>query len=136
MTPVTEVRQTVSEFVKGDKWVVDGNYSMSRDIVLKNVDHVIVLRLPLPLVLWRLFWREFGRLYGFSLLSFSPQPKRITQAQEEGFWRSVQILGEQTIRWNTGKYRKILTELQDAGVSHQLITTQSQLSAFLSSVST
>jgi adenylate kinase family enzyme len=42
-------------------WTVDGNYSQVRDIVWPRADTVVWLDYSLPLMLWRLTRRTFGR---------------------------------------------------------------------------
>lgn len=54
-------RQRVTEAVAGDTWVVDGNYSKSRDIVWPRADTVVWLDLSLWVILWRLFRRTIAR---------------------------------------------------------------------------
>ena len=52
--PAREVfRARVDEATRGDAWVVDGNYSASRDIVWGRADTVVWLDLPPALMLWR-----------------------------------------------------------------------------------
>lgn len=64
-TPTDEFREKVLEVLGGhnDGWVCDGNYGMVRDIVLPNAETVIWLRLPFPLVFWRLFRRTVTRAW-------------------------------------------------------------------------
>ena len=42
--PPDELRKRVGEFVARDRWVVDGNYAVSRDLVLERADTVLWLR--------------------------------------------------------------------------------------------
>ncbi len=54
-------RQRVSEAVEGDTWVVDGNYSKTRDIVWPRADTAVWLDFPLWVILWRLLRRTIVR---------------------------------------------------------------------------
>lgn len=45
----------------GDKWVVDGNYSRTRELVWPHADTLIWLDYPLHIIFWRLFWRTLRR---------------------------------------------------------------------------
>ncbi len=54
-------RQRVSEAVAGEDWVVDGNYSNSRDLVWPRADTAVWLDFPLWVILWRLFRRTIAR---------------------------------------------------------------------------
>jgi adenylate kinase family enzyme len=47
--------------IRVDRWVVDGNWKVVFDLVLKKADTVVWLNYPLPLVLWRLFRRTVRR---------------------------------------------------------------------------
>jgi len=44
-------------------WVVDGNYSRIRDVVLSQADTVLWLRLPWRVSFWRLLKRTMGRAW-------------------------------------------------------------------------
>jgi adenylate kinase family enzyme len=54
-------RARVEEATRGAAWVVDGNYSASRDLVWGRADTVIWLDLPPALMLWRTIRRTVGR---------------------------------------------------------------------------
>ncbi len=56
-------RQRVAEVTAGDAWVVDGNYSRSRDLVWPHATAFIWLDYPLPFVLARLFRRTVRRSF-------------------------------------------------------------------------
>lgn len=51
-----------------DGWVVDGNYSMVRDLVLPQADTAVWLRLPFHVVYPRLVWRTLSRMVSGELL--------------------------------------------------------------------
>ena len=61
MRPVDEFHANVDAATGGDSWVVDGNYSRARDILWARADTIVWLDYPLPLVLWRLWWRTLRR---------------------------------------------------------------------------
>jgi adenylate kinase family enzyme len=54
-------RVRVDRALGDDGWVVDGNYRKGRDIIWGRADTVVWLDYPLPLILWRLFWRTLKR---------------------------------------------------------------------------
>ncbi len=54
-------RARVEARLSGPAWVVDGNYASVRDLTWGRADLLIWLDFPLPLVLWRLFWRVMRR---------------------------------------------------------------------------
>ena len=52
----------VKEAVAGDAWVVDGNYTSSRDLVWPKATAVVWLDYPLWLNLWRMAKRTIPRI--------------------------------------------------------------------------
>jgi adenylate kinase family enzyme len=54
-------RDRVSAALKGDRWVVDGNYSKVRDLVWGRSDTVVFLDYPFVTVLGQLLRRTIGR---------------------------------------------------------------------------
>lgn len=61
MRPNDEFRAAVEQAASGETWVIDGNYSRARDIIWARADTVVWLDFSLPRVLWRLWWRTWGR---------------------------------------------------------------------------
>jgi adenylate kinase family enzyme len=59
--PVEEFRARVAEFVAGDRWVVDGNYSSVQDLVWQRADTVVWLDPPRRRVMRRIIWRTLRR---------------------------------------------------------------------------
>ena len=54
-------RERISEALKADAWVAEGNYSIARDIIWPRANTVVWLDYPLRVVMWRLFWRSLRR---------------------------------------------------------------------------
>ena len=61
--PTDEFRALVADTLSTDAWVLDGNYSKSRDIVWPRADTIIWLDYPLPVILTRLFKRTLRRVF-------------------------------------------------------------------------
>lgn len=59
--PTEEFRQRVDEATRGKRWVVDGNYSVARDIVWPRADAIIWLDLPFHVVIARVVKRTLMR---------------------------------------------------------------------------
>ena len=59
--PRDEFRSQVASVVEGDGWVVDGNYSVVRDLVWDRADTVVWLDLPRRLVMRRVILRTLRR---------------------------------------------------------------------------
>jgi adenylate kinase family enzyme len=57
------MRQRVSQVLVGECWVVDGNYSIVRDIVWGRADTVVWLDYSLTVIMSRLLWRTFVRSF-------------------------------------------------------------------------
>lgn len=56
------MRARVTQAISGDSWVVDGNYSMVRDIVWSKADTVVWLDYPWNVVMRRILWRTLRRV--------------------------------------------------------------------------
>lgn len=56
-TPKDEWRRAVEELVRGESWVMDGNYSGTLDVRLAACDAVVFLDLPRAVCLWRVLKR-------------------------------------------------------------------------------
>lgn len=62
IAPTDVFRRRVEEFLVGNNWIVDGNYSKVRDIVWGNADTLIWLDFSFPVVMSRIIWRTFRRV--------------------------------------------------------------------------
>ena len=60
-TPDDIFREQLAEALQGERWVADGNYSVTRDVVWPRATTLVWLDYPMRIVLWRLFWRVFRR---------------------------------------------------------------------------
>jgi adenylate kinase family enzyme len=54
--------ERVSQAISGNSWVVDGNYSIVRDIVWQKADTVVWLDYSWPVVISRILWRTLSRV--------------------------------------------------------------------------
>jgi len=57
-----EFRARVHRVVAADAWVIDGNYSVTRDLVWSRADTFVWLDPSFPVLLWRLFRRTNRRI--------------------------------------------------------------------------
>jgi adenylate kinase family enzyme len=60
--PDDVMRERVSQVLSGTSWVVDGNYSIVRNIVWGRADTVVWLDYSFPVVMSRVIWRTFRRV--------------------------------------------------------------------------
>jgi adenylate kinase family enzyme len=60
--PADEFRAVVEDFIAGDAWVVDGNYSKVRDLIWRRADTVVWLDPPRSAVMRQLLRRTLGRM--------------------------------------------------------------------------
>ncbi len=62
-TPPEEFRASLCEAIEGDRWVIDGNYSVARDVVWGRATTMIWLNYPFPRVFGRALARTFRRVF-------------------------------------------------------------------------
>lgn len=60
--PNDVMRDRVSQSLGGDRWVVDGNYSIVRDIVWARADTVVWLDYSKQVVMRQILWRTLSRV--------------------------------------------------------------------------
>jgi adenylate kinase family enzyme len=61
-TPADEWRITVEELIRGEAWILDGNYGGTLDLRLAACDTVVFLDLPRLLCLWRVLRRQLKHM--------------------------------------------------------------------------
>lgn len=62
-TPIGLFRDRTAQALSEEFWVVDGNYSKVRDIVWGRADAVVWMDFSLPVIMGRLIWRTFSRIF-------------------------------------------------------------------------
>ena len=55
-------RERTTQALRGEAWVVDGNYHVVRDVIWSRADTVVWLDYALPVILARLVWRTLRRI--------------------------------------------------------------------------
>ncbi len=61
MRPTDDFRRLVDQATRGERWVVDGNYSKARDIAWSRTDAIVWLDLPFHVVMAQVIKRTLGR---------------------------------------------------------------------------
>lgn len=77
--PDSEFREFVASAVSAERWVVDGNYNMVRDIVWQRATTLAWLNLSVPVAFWRALSRTVTRRFGHRTI-FSGNKESIRQA--------------------------------------------------------
>ncbi|HTX89971.1 MAG TPA: hypothetical protein VMC09_02045 [Anaerolineales bacterium] len=73
------MRSRLEEIVCAEGWVTDGNYGFLRDLLWQRAQALVWLDYPLPVILWRLWWRTWERvlkkqvLWGTNTEKLAPQ---------------------------------------------------------------
>ena len=112
-TPERDVFRTwVEEATRGGAWVVDGNYSASRDIVWGRADTVVWLDLPPRVMLWRTLRRTVSR---------SLRREVLWGGNRESLWNA--FVGKDAlipffVRTYRGRRRRFERELASVQYSH------------------
>ncbi|HEY0757463.1 MAG TPA: hypothetical protein VGD98_26160 [Ktedonobacteraceae bacterium] len=108
------LRERVAGALRGDGWVVDGNYSKLRDLTWGCADTVVWLDYTLPVIMTRLVQRTFGRVFSGEEL-WNGNRERLGKA----LWSKDSILlwALQTYRPNRRKYAEFLAQPEHAHLS-------------------
>ena len=60
-TPPAEFRRKVTALVTQDRWVIDGNYGIVRDLIWQRATSVVWIDPPLPVIMAQVIWRSLTR---------------------------------------------------------------------------
>jgi adenylate kinase family enzyme len=92
-----------------DGWVMDGNYSATREILLPLADTAVRIKLPFRVVYWRLVRRTFKRVWtGEELWNGNSETWGDMLGKESMLWWGIH-------HWNEGQRK---TEHELATISH------------------
>ena len=98
--PVDEVRRLAGEAAAADRWVMDGNYRIVRDIVWGRATTVVWLNYPFRVVLWRAMSRTTRRVV---------TQEELFSGNREGFRQSF-LSRDSIILWAITSYRRVRRE--------------------------
>jgi len=126
--PTEEFRRIVEEFTAYDSWIVDGNYSMARDITWGRADTVIFLDLPRWAVMLQLIPRTLGR---------ATRKEELWNGNRENFKYLLTRTDENILWWawktharNREKYRAAFSDPKWSHIEFIRLTTKAQISGF------
>ncbi len=126
-----QTRRRLAEIVANDAWAIDGNYRFLRDILWPRAEAVVWLDYPLPLILWRLWWRTWRRVLSQEVLWGTNKERLAEQffSKESLFLWAFKTYGEHKIQY---AYYFSLPEYAHLQVFH--ITSQREAKDFLCTV--
>lgn len=87
----------VREATAGDAWVVEGNYSRSRDVFWPRVELMVWLDLPLRTACWRVFLRTLRRIRSRDQLLWGVQRETV---------RNALLTWDGLVLWNLRVHRR------------------------------
>ena len=87
----------VQEATAGEAWVVEGNYSRSRDIFWPRVELMVWLDLPLRTACWRVFMRTLRRIRSKDQLLWGVQRETV---------RNALLTWDGLVLWNLRVFRR------------------------------
>jgi adenylate kinase family enzyme len=126
-----EFRILVEKEVSADKWVVDGNYSKTRDIVWSRATVLIWLNYSFPVVLSRAFSRTISRIFDREILfSGNRETFRMAFLSRD----SILLWVLQTYYRRRREYARLLNKLQGRDVEIRVFCTPEETERFLSGV--
>ena len=129
--PDDEFRALVNRAVSSDSWVVDGNYSVARDVVWPRATQIIWLNHSFSLVLYRSITRSIKR---------AVTKKKLFAGNVESFKQtffsrdSIILWVLKTYHQKRKNYSKILKDVEAKGVIVIEFNNQSQVDDYLESL--
>lgn len=106
-------RKIVKKELDRKTWIIDGNYSKVRDMILPKATFAIVLDLPLYVSLWRIVARTLSRNTKFNFHKSTHLPKRIEESgTKEKLLYAIYELSSFTIRYKLYKTKGIIEEVK------------------------
>lgn len=112
-----DMKSQITKLVGQESWIIEGNYSYLRPLTLPRCDLVVIVRPPLVVSLWRLFWRTMGRRGHWTPHPTSPLPKNVTNLpNHEPVWEELYILGKSLIKFHLLRYKAIVKECINGGL--------------------
>lgn len=122
------LRERVARAVAADTWVVDGNYSATRDLVWARADTVVWLDLSLAMVMWRVIGRTLRRsLRGDELWSGNRESLRMAFSRD-----SIVLWALTTYRRRKRDYPRLFAQYPD--VRFVRLRSPAQAGAFLKAI--
>jgi adenylate kinase family enzyme len=123
-------RAKAAEAVSGERWVIDGNYEVVRDVVWSRANCIVWLNYSLPLVLRRLLQRTARRVFlAEPCCNGNRESLRLTLSKD-----SILLWALTTYHRRRRKYPPLLAARAAAGVCIVEHKTPAETQAWLQSV--
>lgn len=131
MLPNENFRALVDQASSKNRWVIDGNYSRSRDITWPRADTIVWLDYSLPRILWRLWRRTLRRTLTKEELWAGNQERLWTHL----FTRdSLFLWALQTYKRRRREYPELLSRPENSHLTLFRFHTPSQADTWLASL--
>lgn len=127
-TPDDDFRRQVAERIRDGAWVIDGNYSLTRDLVWGSAQLVIWLDYPLPVVMTRVVRRTHRRVVSQEELWNGNRESLRTALSRE----SIILWALASHRRTRLKYTRLLVDSPDGGFDVVRLTSPAAADAWLS----
>lgn len=113
--PSNEIfRSRVKKEIVGNKWIVDGNYSKVRDMILPKATFAIIIDIPLYIILWRIIARTISRNTKFNLIPVTPLPRRIEESgTKENILYGIYELSRMAIKYKLRRLNALEKEVSE-----------------------
>ncbi len=123
-------RERVIQSLRGDSWVVDGNYHQVRDIVWGRADTVVWLDYPFRTIIARLAWRTFRRIFSREKLWKGNQERlRSLFTRDSIFWWAVK-----SYRRRRREYPRLLSRPEYSRLKVMRLRSPTETNNWLSSL--
>ncbi|MFX0064569.1 MAG: hypothetical protein ACFFC7_20540 [Candidatus Hermodarchaeota archaeon] len=105
----------VIKLIKNPLWIIDGNYSSVRPLILSRATLAIILDLPMYLLAWRIFIRTISRNTRIKLGSTTPLPYQVQKSgAKEQIPVSIFELWSYALDFRNKKYYEIRAEVENS----------------------
>lgn len=129
--PPDEFRTLVEEAICAEQWVLDGNYSRTRDMVWSRATALIWLNYPLPVVVYRALRRTTQRVFD----------KQTLYAGNRETFRRAFLSKDSILLWvlktyyrRRREYARLVQEYQDKALQIGVLRAPAEADRFLSQV--
>jgi adenylate kinase family enzyme len=126
-----ELRKIVEEETSAERWVLDGNYSRTRDITWTRATHIIWLNYSFPVVFYRAIKRTSRRAFTREEL-FAGNRESIRQSFFSTDSMILWVL--KTYHSRRRRYQKQVEDNQDFGLKILTLHSSAEADKFLSSL--